>query len=134
MHAARHRTDEAGDLGTLAFKPQLGKALALELTAEELADPRSREPYAPFLPRLRIEHEDIGKKIAEMGGIDIAPRGGGPFAAQPVPMGKEPLCRGKPQAVFLAVFRLADLYRPRSGAFPSRMFSTNVAKHDAILR
>src|SRR6202008_1833231 len=115
-----------------ACAPRLGTARAFKLSPEGHAERLSPEPYAPFLPRLRIEHEDIGKKIAEMGGIDIASRGGGPFAAQPVPMGKEPLCRGKPQPVFLTVFRLADLYRPRSGAFPSRMFSTNFAKHDAI--
>ena len=42
------------------LEPQLGKALALELMAEERANARAREPDAPLLPGLRVEHEHIG--------------------------------------------------------------------------
>lgn len=89
MHAAGHRADEARDFGPFAFEPQLREALPLELMAEERADARAREPNAALLPWLCVEHEDIGQKIAQMGGIDIGADRRGPFPSQPVPMRKK---------------------------------------------
>ena len=71
----RQRREQGIDPAAAFLAPEIGKAPAFHLAAEQRANARAGEPEAQRADEIGGQHEGVGERLPDCGGVDIAALG-----------------------------------------------------------